>query len=307
MPLKILVVDDAAFIRDMVKKQLRQSLPGAEILDAIDGRRAMSVLRKGPIDLVLSDWEMPEMSGEELLRWMRSDDQCAKTPFVMITSRGDRAHVVKAVEAGVNDYLGKPFKPDELMAKVYKQLKRAGKMPSAAEQKSAEKSRGVAFGSVEALTGGKASSRPKAQKASIAASNPLLAKAPSNSNKNGSGQGASKKSPAKKSATQKGKHEARANLRFPNGESPCVVRELSLQAMSGFMQRTEAIPALFDQAVADIEMEEGSLARVNGYFSVLEAGENNVNTRIIKFTVRFVDNDPDKFEVLSKYIARYFR
>ena len=92
MPLKILVVDDATFVRDMVKRTVRQLVPDVELLEAPDGARAMGIIKSKAPDLILSDWEMPGLSGEELLRWVRDQPQFATTPFVMITSRGDRNH-----------------------------------------------------------------------------------------------------------------------------------------------------------------------------------------------------------------------
>ena len=130
MAIRILVVDDATFIRDMVKKHLREKIPGVEVYEAVDGSRALAAMKSQTMDLILSDWEMPNMSGEELLRAVRSSDQGATTPFVMISSRGDRNHVIKAVESGVSDYLTKPFTPEELLRKVFKQLKAVGKAPT---------------------------------------------------------------------------------------------------------------------------------------------------------------------------------
>ena len=67
----VLVVDDASFIRDLVKKCLRNYFPGIKIEDAVNGKKAQSILMRETFDLVLCDWEMPEMSGLELLTWCR--------------------------------------------------------------------------------------------------------------------------------------------------------------------------------------------------------------------------------------------
>ena len=120
MKLRILVVDDAAFVRDLVKKAVRDTYPGCELHEAIDGRKAITLLNQREINLVLCDWEMPEVSGIEVLQWMRADERYKKTPFMMITSRGDRDHVMKAVEAGVSDYIGKPFTRENFVAKMAK-------------------------------------------------------------------------------------------------------------------------------------------------------------------------------------------
>jgi hypothetical protein len=71
------------------------------------------------------------------------------------------------------------------------------------------------------------------------------------------------------------------------------------------LQRAENLPALFEQAVVDIDMGEGNgLARVNGYVHSMMAGENRADSNSLKIVIRFVDNDADKFEVLSKFIAQ---
>ena len=131
MVLKVLIVDDATFIRDMVKRAMRQIAPDAELFEAIDGNRAVALIKQKAPDLILSDWEMPEMGGDELLKWVRAQPDFLSTPFIMITSRGDRNHVQEAVNAGVSDYISKPFTAEELHRKIHKQLKRIGYQPKA--------------------------------------------------------------------------------------------------------------------------------------------------------------------------------
>ena len=288
MALKILVADDATFIRDMIKKQLRDRIPGVEIFDAADGARALALFRQNDIDLVLSDWEMPLMTGEEFLRNVRSSPNGAKTPFVMISSRGDRDHIVKAIHSGVSDYLSKPFSPDELLRKVSKQLRAIGKMPTASAPRAA--TQGIAAASIDVLTGGRAeASAPKPAAANSSAalltgSSPLVQKP------------VAVKTPPK----------AKAQLRFSDHRIfECTIREMSLQLMSCTFERTDKLPMLFEQTVVDIDMgEEKGLARVNAYVHSLTAGENRADSNIIKMVIRFVDNDADKFEVLSKFIAQ---
>lgn len=282
MGIRVLVVDDASFIRDMVKRQLREHIPGIEVLDANDGQRAVAMLKKQPFDLILSDWEMPGMSGEELLRWVRAEERYQRVPFVMVTSRGDRNHVLKAVEAGVSDYITKPFSAEELVKKTLRQLKKAGvdlnirRAPGATQ--------GVAFASVDVLTGGRAEAAAVAPSAAVAAA-AVFAK------------------PAA-AAPVKPKGKGRAQLRFAQGSCTCVIRDLSLQACSGLIQRSDKLPTVFDQAVVDIESADGqSVARLNGFVQSIQAGEARADTQVVKIIIRFVDNDPDKFEFLSKYIA----
>ena len=116
----VLVVDDATFIRDLVKKGLRDNFPGVQIEEAINGRKAQQMLSRQVVDLILCDWEMPEMSGLELLTWCREQDNLKTTPFIMVTSRGDKENVVQAIQACVSDYIGKPFSNEQLVTKVKK-------------------------------------------------------------------------------------------------------------------------------------------------------------------------------------------
>jgi DNA-binding response OmpR family regulator len=280
MAIRILVVDDASFIRDMVKKHLRDRIPGVEVFEAVDGNRALAVMKSQAIDLILSDWEMPNMSGEELLRNVRANPDSAAIPFIMISSRGDRSYVIKAVEAGVSDYLSKPFTPDELLRKVSKQLKIAGKDP---QKLSTQSPTAMAFSSVSILTGGR---------------NPEPATSADDDNE------ASEAKP--KAAAKRPASRAMAQLRFAdNLLCPCVVRELSLQALAGLIQRTEKLPSLFDQAAVDIEIgNTGEIIRLNGYVHSLQAGESRAETQVVKIVVRFVDNDAEKFDVLSRFIAQ---
>ncbi|SMF24660.1 Response regulator containing a CheY-like receiver domain and a GGDEF domain [Alteromonadaceae bacterium Bs31] len=282
MSLKVLVVDDASFVRDTVKRTLRQFLPNLELHEAVDGRRAMSVMKLNKIDIVLSDWEMPEMSGAELLQWVRNESKSPEVPFIMISSRGDRDHIVKAIQSGVSDYLAKPFTAEELQRKVVKQLNKIGYKES---KRPAQ--RDSAFGSIDVLTGGNTEKR-------------TVDSAPAGQQK---GQNIFAK-PAKVVSAKTGGFEGRAQLRFANLTCQCVVRELSLQMMTGFMVRPEQLPGLFDQAVVDLENKSGeALARLNAYVHSLQAMENNPDTQKIKIVVRFVDNDPEKFEIISKAIA----
>lgn len=277
MATRIMVVDDATFIRDMVKKQLRDHIPGVEIFEAPDGARALSVMKNQPMDIILSDWEMPNMTGADLLRTVRGMPDAGKLPFIMISSRGDRSHIIKAIELGVSDYLTKPFTPDELLKKVHKQLKIIGKLPTQA--RATATTQGIAFASVDVLTGGRAAITTAAP-----AREPVAAP------------------PAKTVTALKGK----AQLRFNNNRTfGCVIREMSLQMIICLMPRGENLPGLFEQAVVDIETGQGGeLARVNGYVHSIQATENRPDSPSIKLVIRFVDNDAEKFETLSKYIAQ---
>ncbi len=303
MGIRFLVVDDATFIRDMVKKQLRDRIPGAEVFDATDGNRAIAQLKKQRVDVILSDWEMPGLSGEEFLKWVRTEYEFKETPFIMVTSRGDKDHVVKAVQAGVSDFISKPFTSDELLKKTTKQLAKIGKSPKDAF-KGASSGKDVGFASVDVLTGGASKASKVTTNQVKAASGSLAALTGGATSSNSAATKPTAKTSASKPAGKKKSAKTKAQLRFPNATCACVVRDVSLQALSGLMQRSDPLPGLFEQAVVDIETDAGDIARVNGYLSSIAAGENKVDTNIIKVTIRFVDNDPEKFEALSKFIAK---
>ncbi len=120
--LNILVVDDARFIRERVTAMVREAFPDFNVLAVENGLQARQAMQQKPFDLILCDWEMPEMSGLEVLQWTRSQDSYRTTPFLMVTSRGEREYVLKAIQAGVNDYLGKPFTREQLVQKMVKVL-----------------------------------------------------------------------------------------------------------------------------------------------------------------------------------------
>ncbi len=300
MAVRILVVDDATFIRDLVKRQLREKIPGVEIFDAPDGNRAVALLKKQAVHLILSDWEMPGMTGEELLQWVRSSEAHSKTPFIMISSRGDRDYVVKAVKAGVSDYLSKPFTGEELLTKTMKQLRRAG-IDVDKLHKRVGTTQGITASSIEALTGGAA--KPIEKKApAIQAAGGVFATKPVAKATDGAVEVT--KGPAEVTKGDKDSARSRAQLRFANVTCPCVVKDISLQAIQGLIQRSQTLPTVFDQAVVDIETSDGqAVARVNGYVHSIQAADNRVDTNVIKIVIRFVDNDPEKFEALSRYIA----
>lgn len=113
--MKALVVDDSMTIRRIVIKAL--GLVGiAEAVEASDGVEAVKAVQAGNFDLVLLDWNMPKMSGIDALRAIRQSGN--KTPVVMVTTEAEKTRVIEAIKAGANDYLIKPFSPDQLASKV---------------------------------------------------------------------------------------------------------------------------------------------------------------------------------------------
>lgn len=295
--LTFLLVDDAAFIRDLVKKAVRSVYPGCELLEAVNGRRAVSQMSSHHVDVVLCDWEMPEMSGLEVLQWMRADMRYAKTPFMMITSRGDRDHVVAAVEAGVSEYIGKPFTRDAFVTKltklVYRHLRI--KPPTGAEAQPAGLA-GDRSGAAVLMGAAPAAARPapRVQSVDMTAANPLLRQAAA-------------PKPSRNAAVAR--NMAQANVRFASGlEAQLVIKDMNLQELIGVFRREDLVPQLLEQVVVDVlDPEKDSVARVNGFVRMVQAQEPHPDAETIQIRIRYVDDDPDKLETLSRFIARLGR
>ncbi len=116
--LNVLVVDDVASMRKFVKFGLDKSFPDISVDEAANGKEAQAKLEKEEYDLVLCDWEMPYVNGEELLTWVRNHPTLYRMPFIMVTSRSDKPSVLKALHGGVDSYMIKPFTADGLAQKV---------------------------------------------------------------------------------------------------------------------------------------------------------------------------------------------
>ncbi len=116
--IKILLVEDASVMRKMETKTLN-SLNLNNIKEAENGNEAVEYLKKdSAVDLIISDWNMPEMDGFELLKWVRSNEGTKNIPFLMATGRGEKKEIEKAAEAGVSSFISKPFNKDELLEKI---------------------------------------------------------------------------------------------------------------------------------------------------------------------------------------------
>jgi CheY-like chemotaxis protein len=285
----VLVVDDAPFIRDLVKKGLRNYFPGIHIEDAVNGRKAQVLLERQAFDLVLCDWEMPEMSGLELLTWCRGQDNLKALPFIMVTSRGDKENVVQAIQAGVTDFIGKPFTNEQLLTKVKKALAKVGKLDTLLA--SAPTKMNSAFGndSLSALTGGKAEVvRPAAAPATGPKAAPLINSAA--------------QAPAAAAALG---GRGQGQLRLPSGNQQCVIKALSLKEALLVVRRGDVLPQVLDSAVLDLEQgENAEVARLNGYLHAVVAYEPKPDSDWLQLTFRFVDQDAQKLDYVSRLIAR---
>jgi len=118
MPKKVLIADDSAMMRKIVSKNLKEMGADFTAVEAGDGAEALNAFGQGGFDLVLTDWNMPNMTGIDLVRSLRKLDPQKKVPIIMVTSEATADKVKEAVLAGVNNYLTKPFTPETFKAKL---------------------------------------------------------------------------------------------------------------------------------------------------------------------------------------------
>lgn len=123
--LTILVVDDFRTMRSVIRNILKR-IEITDVLEAHDGQNALEVLEENPVDLILSDWNMPRMAGIEFLRQVRAREETRDIPFVMITAEGMRENIVEAIQAGANGYIIKPFTPEQLREKIERIVEEVG-------------------------------------------------------------------------------------------------------------------------------------------------------------------------------------
>ncbi|HBG46129.1 MAG TPA: response regulator [Deltaproteobacteria bacterium] len=115
--MKILVVDDFSTMRRIIKNILRE-IGYNNVDEADDGTTALEKLRTGKFDFVVTDWNMPNMPGIDLLKHIRQDDSLKNTPVLMVTAESAKENVVTAVQAGVNNYIVKPFTAAALKERI---------------------------------------------------------------------------------------------------------------------------------------------------------------------------------------------
>lgn len=117
----VLVVDDFSTMRRIVRNILRE-LEFKEILEADDGSSAVEILKTQKVDLIVSDWNMPKMTGLDLLKFVRSNEPTKDLPFLMVTAEAQKENIVEAVKARVSNYIIKPFTAVTLSEKLAKIL-----------------------------------------------------------------------------------------------------------------------------------------------------------------------------------------
>lgn len=117
--MRVLVVDDFSTMRRIIKNILRQ-LGFNNVVEADDGTTAWEVINKEKIDFIVSDWNMPQMAGIDLLRKVRASEEFANTPFLMVTAEAQQENIIEAVQAKVSNYIVKPFTAETMKQKIDK-------------------------------------------------------------------------------------------------------------------------------------------------------------------------------------------
>jgi two-component system chemotaxis response regulator CheY len=117
--MRILVVDDFSTMRRIIKNILRQ-LGFNNIVEADDGTTAWEIMNKDRVEFVISDWNMPKMTGIDLLRKVRGSEEFADVPFLMVTAEAQQENIIEAVQAKVSNYIVKPFTAETLGQKIDK-------------------------------------------------------------------------------------------------------------------------------------------------------------------------------------------
>lgn len=123
--MKILIVDDFSTMRRIIKNLLRE-LGFNNTSEADDGNTALPVLQRGDFDFLVTDWNMPGMTGLDLLKAVRAEPELKHLPVLMVTAESKREQIIEAAQAGVNGYIVKPFTANTLKEKIEKIFERVG-------------------------------------------------------------------------------------------------------------------------------------------------------------------------------------
>ncbi len=119
--MKVLVADDFKTMRRIIINILKQ-LGFTNIIEAENGKEAFEKAKSEKVDLIISDWNMPVMTGLDFLKAVRSDKELKDTPFLMVTAESEKSNVIEAIKAGVSNYIIKPFTAQTLKEKLSKIL-----------------------------------------------------------------------------------------------------------------------------------------------------------------------------------------
>lgn len=277
-PARLLVVDDAKFTRDLMVKAVKAEYRELEVDVAQDGRKAQGMLSRTRYDLVLCDWEMPEMSGIELLTWLRDqgDSKNREVAFIMVTSLGDKEYILEAAEHGVTDYITKPFNNDQLVSKVTKQFVKQGIM-SRDELSKLLKRR-------DQMMGGGGTANVLTRKQGMNKS------APVNTPKH----------------TPPSRVRGKAMLLFAEHKLPVYIRELTPRDTVLTLKSDQAIPDLFESVSVGLLAGQGEQQQrmsTKGKVTMLQAKEKSLDADIVYVGIQFLEQDVKKQQLLTQIIG----
>lgn len=124
---RALIIDDMLFMRELISRSIRTAFPDIEPETAINGEEAKRKIDLVAYDIILCDWELPDIKGNELLRWLREHPIYKDVPFVMVTAKNERDYILEAKELGADEYIIKPLTIDVLSRKILAALSKRRK------------------------------------------------------------------------------------------------------------------------------------------------------------------------------------
>ncbi len=116
--MKIITIDDSSTMRRIIKNTLQRIGYGSDVLEAEDGKQALDILSQNKVDLIITDWNMPNMDGLTFVKKIRSMSEWDDVPIIMVTTEAAKEDILEALKAGVNNYIVKPFTPEVLKEKI---------------------------------------------------------------------------------------------------------------------------------------------------------------------------------------------
>lgn len=116
--MKIITIDDSSTMRRIIKNTLQRIGYGSDVLEAEDGKQALDILSQNKVDLIITDWNMPNMDGLTFVKKIRSLSEWNDVPIIMVTTEAAKEDIIEALKSGVNNYIVKPFTPEVLKEKI---------------------------------------------------------------------------------------------------------------------------------------------------------------------------------------------
>ncbi len=116
--MKIITIDDSSTMRRIIKNTLQRIGYGSDVLEAEDGKQALDILSQNKVDLIITDWNMPNMDGLTFVKKIRSMSEWNDVPIIMVTTEAAKEDILEALKSGVNNYIVKPFTPEVLKEKI---------------------------------------------------------------------------------------------------------------------------------------------------------------------------------------------